>query len=63
MPELAQKKGCSVWERAETWQHHFTLAQAGKELHPQAIQLVGKWNFRRTETTILKFSFTLNQKK
>lgn len=63
MPELAQKEGCSVWERAETWQYQFTLAQAGKELHPQAIQLVGKWNFTRRETNILKFTFILNQKE
>lgn len=63
MPQLAQKEGCSVWERAETWQHQFTLAQAGKELQPQAIQLVGKWNLTRTETNILKFIFILNQKK
>ena len=63
MPELAQKEGCSFWERAETWQHQFTLAQAGKELHPPAIQLLGKWNFPRIETNILKYTFILNQKK
>lgn len=56
-PGLAQKEGGSVWERAETWQHQFPLAQAGKEQQPQAIQLVGKWNFTRTEKNILKVNF------
>lgn len=63
MPELAQKQGCSVWERAETWQHQFTLAQAGKKLHPQAIQLVGKQNFTRTETNILTFFHSHSEEK
>lgn len=52
-PGLAHKKR----ERAETWQHQFPLAQAGKEQHPQAIQLVRKWNFARTEMNISKVNF------
>lgn len=63
MPELAQKEGCSVWERAETWQHQFTLARTGKELHPQAMQLLEKWDFTRTKMNILKFTCILNQAK
>lgn len=50
MPVVAQNQGCSVWARAEIWQHQFTLAQAGEEQYPQAIQLAGKRNFTRTET-------------
>lgn len=34
VPELAQKESCSVWKRAETWQHQFISAQAGKEPYP-----------------------------
>lgn len=52
MPVVAQNQGCSVWARAEIWQHQFTLAQAGEEQYPQAIQLAGKRNFARTETVI-----------